>query len=157
MVSEVCTSTFNSSLANHTDIAFAISGMQAHLETAISREVPEQVSRSYASRSSVRSCDIMSCMTFITISQDPTLNPSYMSNDPESGVGSSAAGYSSAGGFGSDGMGSTNGTGPGAAGSNVWESRLGLRIDAMAALAYLGGPVAGKNRITVIDEKLVLK
>ncbi|KAJ9119423.1 hypothetical protein QFC24_005656 [Naganishia onofrii] len=65
-----------------------------------------------------------------------------MSNDPESGVGSSAAGYSTTGGFGSEGMGSTNGTGPGSAGSNVWESRLGLRIDVLAALAYLGGPLA---------------
>ncbi|KAJ9117582.1 hypothetical protein QFC22_004432 [Naganishia vaughanmartiniae] len=73
---------------------------------------------------------------------DPTLNPSYMSNDPESGVGSSSAGYSTAGGFGSEGMGSTNGTDPGGAGSNVWESRLGLRIDVLAALAYLGGPLA---------------
>jgi hypothetical protein len=141
VVPEVCISQPNSRLRSHIDIASTIQGMQARLETVTSRAVPEQVSRSlYHPLISSTSNE-----TPIAFSQDPTLNPSYMSNDPESGVGSSAAGYSTTGGFGSEGMGSTNGTGPGSAGSNVWESRLGLRIDVLAALAYLGGPLAGER------------
>ncbi|KAI5452898.1 hypothetical protein NCC49_006435 [Naganishia albida] len=69
---------------------------------------------------------------------DPTLNPSYLTNDPESGIGSSSAGYTT-GGFGSDDVG---GLGVAPASANVWDSRLGLRVDVMAALAYLGGPLA---------------
>lgn len=72
---------------------------------------------------------------------DPTLNPSYLTNDPESGIGSSSAGYTT-GGFGSDDVG---GLGVAPASANVWDSRLGLRVDVMAALAYLGGPLAGMS------------
>ncbi|KAJ9110252.1 hypothetical protein QFC19_001655 [Naganishia cerealis] len=108
--------------------------MPALSRTVISREVAEQVSRSSIKLLWNLAYNVKSN----TFPPDPSSNPSYLTNDPESGIGPSvAAGFTSAGGFGSDGIGSTNGTGSGSAGSNVWESRLGLRIDVLAALAKL--------------------
>ncbi|KAL7422506.1 hypothetical protein Q5752_003154 [Cryptotrichosporon argae] len=56
---------------------------------------------------------------------DPTAVPTAYTNDPES------AAYAS----------SSRGGGPGEERANAWESRFGWRVDVMAAVAYLGGPV----------------
>lgn len=58
---------------------------------------------------------------------DPTAQPSYLTNDPESAFG---------------GPGTLGGSA--AAGGNAWETRFGLRVDLEAAIAYLGGPVTGE-------------
>lgn len=81
----------------------------------------------------------------VSLLSEPSSNPSYLTNDPESGIGSSSAQYTSTGGFGSNVFGDSSGAGAGPASSNVWESRLGLRVDVLAALAYLGGPLAGEK------------
>ena len=65
---------------------------------------------------------------------DPSSVPAAYSNDPESSA------YAS----GSGGEGAyLNGEGDRV---NAWESRFGWRIDIMAAVAYLGGPVTGESR-----------
>ncbi|WVF72814.1 hypothetical protein IAT40_007632 [Kwoniella sp. CBS 6097] len=72
---------------------------------------------------------------------DPTSVPQAYTNDPESqaflsgGAGGSSSSASQ--GFGaSGGMGGGDGDR-----ANAWESRFGWRVDVMAAVAYLGGPV----------------
>lgn len=68
---------------------------------------------------------------------DPTSIAQAYSNDPEV-AGLTGGTVSSSGGSG--GFGSGTGTGD-AERANAWESRFGWRVDMMAALAYLGGPV----------------
>lgn len=64
---------------------------------------------------------------------DPSSVPAAYSNDPESSA------YAS----GSGGQGAyLNGESERA---NAWESRFGWRVDVMAAVAYLGGPVTGMS------------
>jgi hypothetical protein len=105
--------------------------MRAPTVTATNQAVAEPVCLEFS---------LLRSLLTVNHNTDPTLNPSYLTNDPESGVGSSSAGYTATGGFGSDDIG--GGDGPPAS-ANVWESRLGLRVDVLAALAYLGGPLAG--------------
>ncbi|WVR00013.1 hypothetical protein IAU59_007155 [Kwoniella sp. CBS 9459] len=76
---------------------------------------------------------------------DPTSVPQAYTNDPESqaflGGGSSSSasqGFGSGSGIGSGGLGGAGADGDRA---NAWESRFGWRVDVMAAVAYLGGPI----------------
>ena len=62
------------------------------------------------------------------------------------------------GGFGSANGASGSGNGSGdAERANAWESRFGWRVDVMAAVAYLGGPITGESRllpVQVLSERL---
>jgi len=71
---------------------------------------------------------------------DPSAVPAAYSNDPESSA------YASGSGGGGEGAYlSSNGTSGEADRANAWESRFGWRIDVMAAVSYLGGPITGTS------------
>lgn len=71
---------------------------------------------------------------------DPTSVPAAYSNDPESSAYATGSGGINEGAY-------LNGGGGGVESdrANAWESRFGWRIDVMAAVAYLGGPITGER------------
>lgn len=66
---------------------------------------------------------------------EPTTSPQYLTNDPALAEAGNEAGYAQSNGATLPADGSPAG---------AWESRFGWRIDVLAAVAYLGGPVTGE-------------
>jgi hypothetical protein len=73
-------------------------------------------------------------------SSEPSLTPQYLSNDPS--LASHPSDRDGGGYIQSNGQ-----TLPPDSVGNGWETRFGWRIDVLAALGYLGGPVTGELRV----------